>query len=248
MIAVQHTEQSAVEVIAADRIVPVVVLPDVSGAAPLADALLRGGLHCAEVTFRTDSAAEVIQAMAARTELLVGAGTVLTVDQVDRAVAAGARFVVSPGFGPAVVRRCQELGVPVLPGIATPTEIQMALDAGLDTVKFFPAAQLGGVDMVKALSAPFRTVRFVPTGGVNTGNLAAYLALPSVLAVGGTWMVAPDLLAARDWAEVTRRTADAVAAVGGGAAAGGAGESRADSSGAAAGGGAASGGAAQTAG
>lgn len=206
---VQHAEQ----VIGVDRIVPVVVLADSAGAEPLAGALVAGGLHCVEVTFRTDAAADVIRAMAARPELVVGAGTVLTAEQAEQAVVAGARFVVSPGFGPAVVRRCQELGVPVFPGIATATEIQMALDAGLHTVKFFPAEQLGGVGMVKALSAPFRTVRFIPTGGVDTGNLADYLAVPSVLAVGGTWMVAPDLLAAGDWAEVTRRCVAAVAAV-----------------------------------
>lgn len=206
---VQHAEQ----VIGVDRIVPVVVLADSAGAEPLAGALVAGGLHCVEVTFRTDAAADVIRAMTVRPELVVGAGTVLTAEQAEQAVVAGARFVVSPGFGPAVVRRCQELGVPVFPGIATATEIQMALDAGLDTVKFFPAEQLGGVGMVKALSAPFRTVRFIPTGGVDTGNLADYLAVPSVLAVGGTWMVAPDLLAAGDWAEVTRRCVAAVAAV-----------------------------------
>ena len=206
---VQHAEQ----VIGVDRIVPVVVLADSAGAEPLAGALVAGGLHCVEVTFRTDAAADVIRAMAVRPELVVGAGTVLTAEQAEQAVVAGARFVVSPGFGPAVVRRCQELGVPVFPGIATATEIQMALDAGLDTVKFFPAEQLGGVGMVKALSAPFRTVRFIPTGGIDTGNLADYLAVASVLAVGGTWMVAPDLLAAGDWAEVTRRCVAAVAAV-----------------------------------
>jgi len=209
MIAVHHTEQS---LIGAARVLPVVVLGDAAGAGPLADALLVGGLHCVEVTFRTGAAADAIRTMAERTDLLVGAGTVLTAEQVDRAVAAGARFVVSPGFGLPVVRRCQEVGVPVFPGVATPTEIMMALDAGLETVKFFPAGELGGAAMVKALSAPFRSVRFIPTGGVNTGNLADYLALPSVLAVGGTWMVAPDLLAAGDWAEVTRRAAAAVAA------------------------------------
>jgi 2-dehydro-3-deoxyphosphogluconate aldolase/(4S)-4-hydroxy-2-oxoglutarate aldolase len=209
---VQHTEQ----LIGAARLLPVVVLEDVGGAAPLADALLAGGLRCVEVTFRTDAAADAIKLMAERPELLVGAGTVLTPAQVDRAVAAGARFVVSPGFGPSVVRRCQELDLPVFPGVATATEIQMALDAGVDTVKFFPAEQLGGAGMVKALSAPFRSVRFVPTGGVNAGNLPDYLAVPSVLAVGGTWMVAPELLTAGDWAEVTRRTAAAVALATGG--------------------------------
>lgn len=189
-----------------------VVLEDAAAAAPLAAALTAGGLHSVEVTFRTDAAADAIRAMAERPDLLVGAGTVLTPAQVDRAVAAGARFVVSPGFGPAVVRHCQELGLPVFPGAATATEIQLALDAGLDTVKFFPAEQLGGLAMIKALAAPFRSVRFIPTGGVNTTNLPDYLGHPAVLAVGGTWMVAPALLAAGRWDEVTRLTAAAVAA------------------------------------
>jgi len=198
----------------AGRLVPVVVLAESAHAAPLGKALLEGGLRCAEVTFRTAAAAASIKAMAAANpELIVGAGTVLTAEQVDLALDAGARFVVSPGFGPAVVKRCQERGVPVFPGVATATEIQMALDAGLDVVKFFPAEQLGGAPMVKALAAPFRSVRFIPTGGVTTANLAGYLSLPAVLAVGGTWMVAPDLLAAGDWDEVTRRAAAAVKAV-----------------------------------
>jgi len=208
MTGVQDVEQ----LIGAARLLPVVVLQDAQSAEPLAAALLDGGLRCVEVTFRTDAAPDAIRAMAKRDDLLVGAGTVLTPEQVERAVAAGARFVVSPGFGPAVVRRCQELGVPVFPGVATATEIQMALDAGLRTVKFFPAEQVGGAAMVKALAAPFRGVRFIPTGGVSTANLADYLAVPAVLAVGGTWMVAPDLLAAGDWTEVTSRTAAAVAA------------------------------------
>jgi 2-dehydro-3-deoxyphosphogluconate aldolase / (4S)-4-hydroxy-2-oxoglutarate aldolase len=190
-----------------------VVLNDAADGAPLGEALLAGGLACVEVTFRTDAAAAAIKAMSSFEELLVGAGTVVTAEQVDRAVDAGARFVVSPGFGPSVVRRCQELGVPVFPGVASATEIMMALDAGLHTVKFFPAEQLGGAAMVKALAAPFKSVKFIPTGGVTTANLADYLALPAVLAVGGTWMVAADLLAARDWAAVTSRTAAAVAEV-----------------------------------
>lgn len=197
------------------KILPVVVLEDAAGAEPLANALLDGGLRAVEVTFRTDAAAAAIEAMAGRSELLVGAGTVLSPAQVDQAVQAGAKFVVTPGFGPAVVKRCQELGVPVFPGVATATEIQQALDAGLDTVKFFPAEQLGGVPMLKALSAPFRSVKFVPTGGVNVSNIASYLSVPSVLAVGGTWMVAPELLAAGDWAEVTARTKAALEAIDG---------------------------------
>jgi 2-dehydro-3-deoxyphosphogluconate aldolase / (4S)-4-hydroxy-2-oxoglutarate aldolase len=207
--SVRHTEQ----IIEAGRLLPVVVLTDADDAAPLGEALLEGGLRCVEVTFRTDAAAAAIQTLAKQSEMLVGAGTVLTRDQVDEAVDAGARFVVTPGFGPAVVQRCQELGVPVFPGVASATEIMMALDAGVQTVKFFPAEQLGGVAMVKALAAPFRSVRFIPTGGVTTANLASYLAHPAVLAVGGTWMVAPDLLASRQWDEVRSRTRAAVALV-----------------------------------
>jgi 2-dehydro-3-deoxyphosphogluconate aldolase/(4S)-4-hydroxy-2-oxoglutarate aldolase len=212
--AVHDSEQApdVLATIAAGRILPVVVLNDARDAAPLASALTAGGLRSAEVTFRTDAAADAIRVMSENPELLVGAGTVLTRAQVDRAVDAGARFVVSPGFSPAVVRHCQDLGIPVFPGVSSATEIQMALDAGLETVKFFPAEQLGGVAMIKALAAPFRSVRFIPTGGVNTRNLPDYLAVPAVLAVGGTWMVAPDLLAAGKWDEVTSLTAAAVAA------------------------------------
>ncbi|MGI5145183.1 bifunctional 4-hydroxy-2-oxoglutarate aldolase/2-dehydro-3-deoxy-phosphogluconate aldolase [Plantactinospora sp. CA-294935] len=214
MTSVQHDEHivGVTETIAATRILPVVVLEDAGSAPALAAALTEGGLRAIEVTFRTAAAADAIRLMAERPDLLVGAGTVLTPAQVDQAAEAGARFVVSPGFSPAVVRHCQQRGLPVFPGAATATEIQMALDAGLDTVKFFPAEQLGGVGMVKALAAPFRSVRFIPTGGVNTGNLADYLALPAVLAVGGTWMVAPALLAEGRWDEVTRLTAAAVEA------------------------------------
>ncbi|WP_318783215.1 bifunctional 4-hydroxy-2-oxoglutarate aldolase/2-dehydro-3-deoxy-phosphogluconate aldolase [Plantactinospora soyae] len=214
MTTVQDDEQIAdvSETIAATRILPVVVLEDAASAPALAAALTAGGLRAIEVTFRTAAAADSIRAMSDRPDLLVGAGTVLTPAQVDEAADAGARFVVSPGFSPAVVRHCQERGLPVFPGAATATEIQMALDAGLTTVKFFPAEQLGGVKMIKALAAPFRSVRFIPTGGVNTGNLADYLAVPAVLAVGGTWMVAPALLAEGRWDEVTRLTAAAVAA------------------------------------
>ncbi|WBB80503.1 bifunctional 4-hydroxy-2-oxoglutarate aldolase/2-dehydro-3-deoxy-phosphogluconate aldolase [Micromonospora sp. WMMD882] len=216
MTSIQNAEQLPdVHATLADaRILPVVVLDQARDAAPLAAALVEGGLRSVEVTFRTDAAADAIRIMAERPDVVVGAGTVLTTEQVDRAVEAGARFVVSPGFGPRVVTHCRALGIPVFPGVATATEIQMALDAGLDTVKFFPAEQLGGLAMIKALSAPYRGVRFVPTGGINAGNLADYLAHPAVLAVGGTWMVAPPLIAAGRWSEVTRLTAAAVAAAG----------------------------------
>jgi 2-dehydro-3-deoxyphosphogluconate aldolase/(4S)-4-hydroxy-2-oxoglutarate aldolase len=196
--------------LAAERVLPVVVLHDAGLAAPLGAALLAGGLRCVEVTLRTEAAEAAIRALAGDSALLVGAGTVLTAGQVDRALDAGARFVVSPGFSAAVVRRCQDRGVPVFPGVATATEIQMALDAGVETVKFFPAEALGGAAMVKALAAPFGSVRFIPTGGVTSANLRRYLALPAVLAVGGTWMVAADLLAAGKWDEVTALSAEAV--------------------------------------
>jgi 2-dehydro-3-deoxyphosphogluconate aldolase/(4S)-4-hydroxy-2-oxoglutarate aldolase len=202
------------DAIAAGKLVPVIALDRAESAPALANALLEGGLRCAEVTFRTEAAADAIKSMAdGFPEMLVGAGTVLTVEQVDRAVDAGAKFVVSPGFGPKVVRRCAERGIPIFPGVATASEIQMALDEGITTVKFFPAEQAGGVGMIKALAAPFKQVRFIPTGGVNTKNVADYLAIPAVIAVGGSWMVPTDALKAGDWARVTQLTSEAVKAV-----------------------------------
>ncbi len=196
------------------RVVPVIVLDQAGDAEPLGAALAAGGLRAAEVTFRTDAAADAIRILSERDDLLVGAGTVVTEAQVDEAAAAGARFVVSPGFSARVVAHCQAIGMPALPGAATPTEIQMAIDAGLDTVKFFPAEQLGGVPMLRALAAPFRTMKFVPTGGVTAANLGDYLALPPVVAVGGTWMVSPSLVEAAAWGEVSRLAAAAVAVAG----------------------------------
>jgi 2-dehydro-3-deoxyphosphogluconate aldolase/(4S)-4-hydroxy-2-oxoglutarate aldolase len=159
------------------------------------------------------AAEEAIRAMAGDKDLCLGAGTILKPDQVDRAVAAGATSIVSPGFDAKVVRRCRELGVPAFPGVATPTEIQMAMDEGVDVVKFFPAEAIGGVKALKAIAAPFGSMRFIPTGGISLAQLPDYLALKSVVAVGGSFMVAPELLKARNWAEVTRLSAAAVAAV-----------------------------------
>jgi 2-dehydro-3-deoxyphosphogluconate aldolase/(4S)-4-hydroxy-2-oxoglutarate aldolase len=193
------------------RLVPVVVLDRVDDAWPLGQALKAGGLPCAEVTFRTAAAEDAVRELAKDPDLLVGAGTIVTVEQVDAAVAAGASFIVSPGFSAAVVLRCQALGVPVVPGVATPSEVMLAMDAGLDVVKFFPAEANGGVPALRALAAPFGSMRFVPTGGVTAGNLADYLRVPSVLAVGGSWLVAPKLVAAGDFGEVERLTAEAVA-------------------------------------
>ena len=197
--------------LAAARLVPVVVLDDAAHADPLAAALVAGGLPVAEVTFRTAAAADAIAAMAARGDMLVGAGTVVTPDQVDRAVDAGATYVVSPGLSRAVVERCRERGVLPLPGAVTASEVQAALELGLDTVKFFPAGTSGGAAAIKALAAPFGQVRFVPTGGIGPANLHEYLAVPAVAAVGGSWMVPRDLVAAGDFAAITRLTADAVA-------------------------------------
>jgi 2-dehydro-3-deoxyphosphogluconate aldolase/(4S)-4-hydroxy-2-oxoglutarate aldolase len=196
------------------RLVPVVVLDDAADADALAGALVAGGLPVAEVTFRTSAAQESIRIMAARGDILVGAGTVVTAAQVDLAVAAGASYVVSPGLSRAVVERCGELGVLALPGTATATEIQAALELGLTTVKFFPAGTSGGAPAIKALAAPFGQVSFVPTGGVGPKNLADYLSLPNVAAVGGSWMVPRDLVAAGDFARITALTADAVALAG----------------------------------
>jgi len=194
-------------------LVPVVVLDDPAAALPLGQALIDGGLPVAEVTLRTPEALKGIQELAGHGGLLVGAGTVLTPGQVDLAVAAGARFVVSPGLSRAVVERCRAVGVPVLPGAVTATEVQAAIELGLEAVKFFPAGTSGGPAAVAALAAPFGGLRFVPTGGIDAGNAGDYLALPSVLAVGGSWMVPRAAIKAGDFARVRELTSAAVAAV-----------------------------------
>ncbi|WP_409468491.1 bifunctional 4-hydroxy-2-oxoglutarate aldolase/2-dehydro-3-deoxy-phosphogluconate aldolase [Streptomyces sp. HC307] len=198
------------DVLAGARILPVLTVPDPATAAPLAEALNAGGARCAEVTFRTPDAEQVLKTMAAHGGLTVGAGTVLTPEQAERAVAAGARFVVSPGFDEEVVAKCREVGVPVVPGIATATELMRALKAGLDTVKLFPAEPLGGLPTLRALAAPFPRTRFVPTGGIDASRLAAYLAHPAVLAVGGSWMATTDHLRRGAYEEIRRLTAEAV--------------------------------------
>lgn len=202
------------ERIQAMGVVPVVVLNDAKDAEPLAGALVRGGLPCAEVTFRTAAAEESIRRMAAAyPEMLVGAGTVLTTEQVDRAVAAGATFIVSPGFDPEIVDYCLAKNIPVFPGCITPSEVAQAVKRGLKVVKFFPAEQFGGVNTIKALAAPYVGLKFMPTGGVSTKNLADYLGCKSIIACGGTWMVKGDLIAAGDFAkieEMTRAAADMV--------------------------------------
>jgi 2-dehydro-3-deoxyphosphogluconate aldolase/(4S)-4-hydroxy-2-oxoglutarate aldolase len=195
----------------AARLVPVVVLDDAKDADPLAAALVAGGLPVAEVTFRTAAAQDSIRAMAARGDIILGAGTVLTPEQVDQAVAAGASYVVSPGLSRAVVERCQEHGVLALPGAVTATEIQAALELGLTTVKFFPAGTSGGAPAIAALAAPFGGVSFVPTGGIGPKNLHEYLAIPAIAAVGGSWMVPRDRVKAGDFEGIRTLTAEAVA-------------------------------------
>lgn len=194
------------------RIVPVVVCTDPARAAGLAEALVLGGLPVAEVTLRTPAALEAIRAMAAHGGVLVGAGTVRTAAQVDQAADAGAAFVVSPGLDAGVVHRAGERGLDVLPGCVTPTEIMAALALGVSTVKFFPAATYGGPAALRALSGPFGEVRFVPTGGVGPANLAEYLAVPAVAAVGGSWMVPATAVDAGDVDRIAALTAEAVTA------------------------------------
>lgn len=192
-------------------LVPVVRLDNPESAGRLAEALLAGGLPCAEITFRARGAPEAIRAIAdGHPELVLGAGTVLQVEQARQAVDAGARFIVSPGFSRPVVEWCVMTGVPVMPGVATPTEILMAMEHGLSVLKVFPIEALGGVPLIEAMAAPFGGVRLVPTGGVSAENLASYLRLPSVLAVGGSWMVAPKLLSANRYDEVQRLARQAV--------------------------------------
>jgi 2-dehydro-3-deoxyphosphogluconate aldolase/(4S)-4-hydroxy-2-oxoglutarate aldolase len=203
--------------LSAIRLMPVVVIDRAEDAWPLAQALKAGGLPVAEVTFRTAAAEAAIKAISKDKDIILGAGTVLQPDQVDKALEAGATYIVTPGFNAKVVRRCKERNVPVFPGVATPTEIQMALDEGVDTVKFFPAESIGGIKALKAMAAPYSMVRFIPTGGITLEKLPEYLAFKAIIAVGGSWMVASDLLKTGNFAEVTRLAAEAVGKVKAGA-------------------------------
>ena len=192
-------------------VVPVVVLNDAKDAAPLAKALVEGGLPCAEVTFRTEAAEECIRIMANEfPEMFVGAGTVLTIDQVDRAVAAGAKFIVSPGFDPEIVDYCLSKDIPVYPGCITPSEVAQAVKRGLKVIKFFPAEQFGGVSTIKALAAPYTGVKFMPTGGVSAKNLESYLSFDRIVACGGSWMVKGDLVKAGKFDEIKTLVEEAV--------------------------------------
>ncbi|EKO5151635.1 bifunctional 4-hydroxy-2-oxoglutarate aldolase/2-dehydro-3-deoxy-phosphogluconate aldolase [Vibrio fluvialis] len=186
------------------KIVPVIAINDAAHAVPLAKVLVENGLPCAEVTFRTDAAQESIRLMRdAYPDLLIGAGTVLTTQQVDQAISAGADFIVSPGLNPTTVRYCQQRGIAIVPGVNNPSLVEQAMELGLKTLKFFPAEPSGGVAMLKALSAVY-PVQFMPTGGVNPRNVADYLAIPSVVACGGTWMVPSDLMDSGNWDEIAR--------------------------------------------
>jgi 2-dehydro-3-deoxyphosphogluconate aldolase/(4S)-4-hydroxy-2-oxoglutarate aldolase len=192
-------------------IVPVVRIERAADALPLGKALLAGGLPLAEITFRTAAAEEVIRTLTeGMPELIVGAGTVLTTGQAQKAILAGARFIVSPGFNPKVVSFCCEQGVPVIPGVNSPTQIEAAMECGLGVMKFFPAEESGGAAFLKAVASPYEGIKFIPTGGINTANLVSYLALKNVLACGGSWMVKGELIAAGKFEEITRLTAEAV--------------------------------------
>lgn len=195
-------------------IVPVIALDDAKDAKPLAQSLCEGGLPCAEVTFRTAAAEESIRIMAQEfPEMLVGAGTVLTTEQVDRAVAAGAKFIVSPGLNPKVVKYCVDKNIPITPGTSSPTDIEQAIELGLEVVKFFPAEASGGLAKIKAMAAPYVNMKFMPTGGINAKNLIDYLNFPKIIACGGSWMVSNDMIAAGEFEKIRDMTKEAVTAM-----------------------------------
>jgi 2-dehydro-3-deoxyphosphogluconate aldolase/(4S)-4-hydroxy-2-oxoglutarate aldolase len=202
--------RNPLEIIGQHRLVPVVVLDSADSAVPLAESLIAGGLPIAEVTFRTEAAEESIKRMSQLDGLLVGAGTVLTIEQAKRAIDAGSRFIVTPGTNPPVVEYCLKHNIPITPGIATPTDIDLATSFGLDVLKFFPAEANGGAKTLKALSGPYGSVRFIPTGGISTSNLGDYLALPSVLACGGSWMVNRKMINDGEFDQLKALVADAV--------------------------------------
>lgn len=192
-------------------IIPVVKIDDAKDALPLAKALCEGGLPVAEVTFRTGAAEEAIHVMAKEyPRMLVGAGTVLTTEQVDKAVAAGAKFIVSPGLNPKIVRYCQEKNVPITPGVSSPSDIEAALELGISVVKFFPAEASGGLAKIKAMAAPYTKVKFMPTGGINEKNIVSYLEFPKIVACGGSWMVSESLINKGEFEEIKRLTKEAV--------------------------------------
>jgi 2-dehydro-3-deoxyphosphogluconate aldolase / (4S)-4-hydroxy-2-oxoglutarate aldolase len=192
-------------------IIPVISIPKLEHALPLAESLVEGGLPCAEITFRTAAAGESISQIRQRfPDIFLGAGTVLTTAQAGTAINAGAQFIVSPGTNPVVIEYCQSKGVTIFPGVCTPTEVETALSKGIDVLKFFPAEPMGGVKFLQAISAPYRQVRFIPTGGIDPKNLGQYLALPQVLACGGSWMVKPELINAGEFDQIRKLVEEAV--------------------------------------
>lgn len=202
------------ERIAKSRIIPVIALDEAQDAVPLCKALRAGGLEVAEITFRTKAAPEALRIVAAEfPEFALGAGTVTTLEELETAKECQAQFAVAPGLNPKIVKRAQEIGLPFFPGVCTPSDIEAALDLGCRVLKFFPAGVVGGIKAVKALYGPYahRGIQFIPTGGVDAGNVIDYLATPGVLAIGGSWIVAKPLLKAKDWGQVTELTREALA-------------------------------------
>ena len=203
-------ETDALKRIGELKVIPVVAIEDAGSAGALGDALAAGGLPIAEITFRTAAAEASIRTLSKQKDLLVGAGTVLNVDTAKRAADAGAKFIVSPGFNPKVVRWCIDNKVPITPGTATPTDIEMALDHGITVVKFFPCEAIGGLKTLKAIAAPYSMIKFIPTGGITAENLSSYLKFAPILACGGSWMVSKELLAEKKFDEVTRLSREAI--------------------------------------
>lgn len=200
-----------IEKIQATTVLPVIKIDDAKDAVPLAKALKKGGLPAAEVTFRTDAAEESIRLIAQNyPDFLIAAGTVLTPEQADKAMNAGASFIVSPGLNPKVVKHCKAKGYPIIPGVCTPSEVECALDLGLTYLKFFPAEAAGGVNMIKSMAAPYTKVKFMPTGGISIKNISDYLACNAVFACGGSWMVPADKIANGEFEEIAKLTKEAV--------------------------------------
>lgn len=206
----KNSGPSLVNQLGAHQLVPVIVMDRPEDGKPLAEALIEGGLPVAEVTMRTSAAIGAMKEISAYDEILLGAGTVLTPDQVDMAVDAGARYIICPGMHESVIERCLELDVLVIPGVITPSDIAKAMSYGLEVVKFFPAESFGGAKTLKAMAAPYGDMRFVPTGGINAGNVMNYLSMPSVVACGGSWMVERGLIKEGNFDEIKTRVAGAV--------------------------------------
>ncbi|MEX0333394.1 bifunctional 4-hydroxy-2-oxoglutarate aldolase/2-dehydro-3-deoxy-phosphogluconate aldolase [Vibrio tubiashii] len=212
--SLQVTSQEIINKLQQFKVVPVIQINKVEHAVPLAKVLVENGLPVAEVTFRTEAAADAIRAMRETyPEMCIGAGTVLTSEQIDLAKEAGSEFVVAPGLNPNTVRRCQEIGMPVVPGVNNPSQVEQALELGLTFLKFFPAEASGGISMVKSLLAPYVDVSFMPTGGIGKHNINDYLAIDRVICCGGTWMVAPTLIENEQWDEIAKLVQEAVAHV-----------------------------------